>query len=34
MGVSIWAYLYGDAGRVAVERDAPRWQHWLETNAS
>jgi uncharacterized protein YndB with AHSA1/START domain len=34
VGVSIWSYLYGDAGRVAVERDTPRWQEWLDGYSS
>ena len=29
-GVSIWTYLYGEAGAAAAARDAPRWQAWLD----
>lgn len=31
--VSAWFYLYGDEGRVAVERDDRRWREWLDTAA-
>ena len=31
--VSIWSYLYGEDGAAAVERDAPRWQQWLDHRA-
>ena len=27
--VSIWAYLYGDEGAEAAQRDEPRWRAWL-----
>ncbi len=33
VGVSIWSYLYGEAGAVAAARDEPRWQEWLATHA-
>lgn len=33
VGVSIWAYLYGDEGREAVDRDDSRWQEWLGSHA-
>jgi len=34
-GVSIWSYLYDDAGAVAARRDRPAWQRWLtERSAS
>jgi uncharacterized protein YndB with AHSA1/START domain len=29
--VSIWTYLYGEAGAVASERDDPRWREWLSS---
>ena len=29
VGVSIWSYLYGDAGAESAERDGPLWQQWL-----
>jgi uncharacterized protein YndB with AHSA1/START domain len=29
VGVSIWSYLYGDAGAAAARRDEPRWIAWL-----
>jgi uncharacterized protein YndB with AHSA1/START domain len=29
VGVSIWSYLYGDAGAAAARRDEPRWAAWL-----
>ncbi len=32
-GVSVWTYLYGDAGAAAVERDGPRWAAWLAERA-
>ena len=32
MGVSVWSYLYGDAGKAVVERDTPRWWQWLNSN--
>lgn len=28
-GLSVWFYLYGETGAVAVARDEPRWQEWL-----
>lgn len=28
--VSIWTYLYGPDAQAIVERDKPRWQHWIE----
>ncbi len=31
--VSVWAYLYGPEGAVAVERDRPCWQAWLDAHA-
>ena len=33
MAVSIWSYLYGDAGAAAVERDGPRWRSFLADHA-
>lgn len=27
--VSVWSYLYGNAGAAAAERDEPLWQQWL-----
>jgi uncharacterized protein YndB with AHSA1/START domain len=32
-GVSIWSYLYGEAGATAANADRPRWQSWLDTHA-
>jgi uncharacterized protein YndB with AHSA1/START domain len=29
VSVSIWMYLYGEAGAAAAARDEPRWQGWL-----
>ena len=29
VGVSIWSYLYGDAGAESAKRDGPLWQQWL-----
>jgi hypothetical protein len=28
--VSVWTYLYGDAGRDATVRDEPGWRSWLD----
>ncbi len=33
IGVSIWTYLYGEAGASAVTRDYPLWQEWLNDRA-
>ncbi len=33
VGVSIWSYLYGDAGAKAAATDGPRWQEWLDLRA-
>ncbi len=33
VSVSVWSYLYGDAGAAAVERDAPAWRAWLDARA-
>lgn len=33
IAVSVWAYLYGEQGAEAVERDQPRWQAWLADQA-
>jgi hypothetical protein len=33
VGVSIWSYLYGEAGAAAATRDAPRWEQWLAAHA-
>lgn len=30
VGVSIWFYLYGEAGAAAAVRDEPRWRAWLD----
>lgn len=30
-GISVWTYLYGDAGAAATERDKPLWQQALKT---
>lgn len=30
VGVSVWAYLYGDEAPALTARDKPRWQAWLE----
>ena len=32
MAISIWSYLYGEAGAAAVERDEPKWSQWLEAH--
>ncbi len=32
-GVSVWMYLYGPDGEVAVARDEPRWRSWLDARA-
>lgn len=29
ISVSIWSYLYGEAGTAAAAADMPRWQEWL-----
>lgn len=34
VGVSVWAYLYGDDGRQAAERDEPRWSAWLRAHGT
>jgi uncharacterized protein YndB with AHSA1/START domain len=34
LGISIWSYLYGPNRAAIVERDAPRWQQWLDDHAS
>ena len=34
VGVSIWSYLYGDAGVAAAERDGPLWWQWLAGRAA
>ncbi|MGI9576720.1 MAG: SRPBCC family protein, partial [Microthrixaceae bacterium] len=31
--VSVWSYLYGDAGAAAANRDEPRWSEWLTAGA-
>jgi uncharacterized protein YndB with AHSA1/START domain len=31
--VSIWTYLYGEAGRTAAEHDDPLWRAWLSSRA-
>ena len=31
--VSVWSYLYGQAGAAAAERDRPRWARWLADRA-
>jgi uncharacterized protein YndB with AHSA1/START domain len=31
--VSVWSYLYGPEAQAIVERDKPRWQDWLVSNA-
>ncbi len=33
ISVSVWAYLHGDGGRSAVERDEPQWRAVLEAGA-
>lgn len=33
-GVSIWTYLYGEAGAAAIERDKSHWQNLLDELAS
>lgn len=33
VGVSVWSYLYGDAGIEAVRRDEPLWWQWLAEHA-
>jgi uncharacterized protein YndB with AHSA1/START domain len=32
-GVSVWSYLYGPTAAGVIERDKPRWQSWLDSNA-
>ncbi len=29
VSVSVWTYLYGDAGAAAAQADEPRWRDWL-----
>ncbi len=33
ISVSVWSYLYGADGTVAVERDEPQWRNWLGRRA-
>jgi uncharacterized protein YndB with AHSA1/START domain len=33
LAVSIWSYLYGEAGAAAATRDALRWEQWLAAHA-
>ncbi|MBL8776958.1 MAG: SRPBCC domain-containing protein [Acidimicrobiales bacterium] len=34
VGVSVWSYLYGEAGAAAAARDEPRWWSWLGERAA
>ena len=29
IGVSVWSYLYGEAGEAAADDEGPRWWAWL-----
>jgi uncharacterized protein YndB with AHSA1/START domain len=33
VGVSVWSYLYDEAGAAAAQRDEPRWHAWLGERA-
>ncbi len=33
-GVSVWTYLYGEAGAEAAARDEPTWSEWLAAHAA